>query len=170
MGRPVRSVVGTDIDERLLGAARSFLDAEGIANVELLVDDLFASKLEPQTFDLLHARYVIAPLGRGREQAGRICGWSNPVVSGPEEWDLGSWHFNPPAPAGERLIGSLSEIFAALGGEAGRGLPELLREIGSRSPRSTRTWSRSNRVTLLAAAASVQRRARTATARGAQRG
>ena len=51
-----------------------------------------------------------------------------------EEWDLGSWHFNPPAPAAERLIQLLSEIFAALGGEAGRGLPELLREVGIEEP------------------------------------
>jgi hypothetical protein len=51
-----------------------------------------------------------------------------------EEWDLGSWHFNPPAPAAERLIRLLSEIFAALGGEAGRGLPELLRQIGIEEP------------------------------------
>ena len=60
--------MGTDIDERLLDAARAFLEAEGIANVELAVDDLFDSKLEPESFDLAHARYVIAPLGRGREQ------------------------------------------------------------------------------------------------------
>ena len=51
-----------------------------------------------------------------------------------EEWDLGSWHFNPPAPAAERLIRLLSEIFAGLGGQAGRGLPELLREIGIKDP------------------------------------
>ena len=30
-------------------------------NVELVVDDLFESKLEPQSFDLVHARFVIAP-------------------------------------------------------------------------------------------------------------
>src|SRR5687768_700309 len=65
---PSGQVVGTDIDERLLEAARSFLEEEGIANVELAVDDLFDSKLEPESFDLVHARYVIAPLGRGREQ------------------------------------------------------------------------------------------------------
>ena len=47
---------------------------------------------------------------------------------------MGSWHFNPPAHAAERLIGLLSEIFAALGGEAGRGLPELLREIDVKEP------------------------------------
>jgi SAM-dependent methyltransferase len=65
---PSGQVVGTDIDESMLNAARSFLEEEEIANVELVLDDLFDSKLEPQSFDLVHARYQIAPLGRGREQ------------------------------------------------------------------------------------------------------
>jgi len=128
-------VVGGDVDESLLDAARSFLDAEGISNVELVVDDLFESKLEPQSFDLVHARYLIAPLGRGSEQVAahrRLVKPGGALVL--EEWDLGSWHFNPPAPGAERLIGLLSEIFAELGGEAGRGLPELLREIGIEEP------------------------------------
>ncbi len=132
---PSGQVVGTDIDERLLNAARSFLEAEGISNVELVVDDLFETKLEPKSFDLVHARYQIAPLGRGPEQ---VASYRRLVRPGGllvlEEWDLGSWHFNPPAPAGERLIRLLSEIFAALGGEAGRGLPELLREAGVEEP------------------------------------
>ena len=128
-------VVGTDVDESLLDAARSFLAAEGISNVELVVDDLFDSKLEPRSFDLVHARYVIAPLGRGPEQVAshrRLLRPGGSLVL--EEWDLGSWHFNPPAPAAERLIRLLSQIFAALGGEAGRGLPELLREVGFEEP------------------------------------
>jgi SAM-dependent methyltransferase len=132
---PSGQVVGTDIDESLLDAARSFLEAEGISNVELGVDDLFDSKLEPRSFDLVHARYVIAPLGRGSEQVAsyrRLVRPGGSLVL--EEWDLGSWHVNPPAPAAERLIRLLSEIFAGLGGEAGRGLPELLREIGVREP------------------------------------
>jgi SAM-dependent methyltransferase len=128
-------VLGTDIDESLLGAARSFLDAEGISNVDLVVDDLFQSRLERHSFDLVHARYVIAPLGRGREQVAAFRQLVRPAGSLVlEEWDLGSWHFNPPARAAERLIGLLSEIFAALGGEAGRGLPGLLREIGIEEP------------------------------------
>jgi SAM-dependent methyltransferase len=128
-------VVGTDIDESLLAAARSFLDAEGIAGVELAVDDLFESKLERQSFDLVHARYVIAPLGRGPEQVAAYRELVRPGGSLVlEEWDLGSWHFNPAAPAAERLIALLSEIFAALGGEAGRGLPGLLRDIGIEKP------------------------------------
>jgi SAM-dependent methyltransferase len=132
---PAGRVVGTDIDELLLDAARTFLDGAGIGNVELAVDDLFESKLEPGSFDLVHARYVIAPLGRGPEQVAafrRLLGPGGALVL--EEWDLGSWHFNPPAAAAERLIQLLAEIFAALGGEAGRGLPELLRGIGIEEP------------------------------------
>jgi SAM-dependent methyltransferase len=128
-------VVGTDIDEALLDAARSFLEGEGISNVELAVDDLFGTKLEPQSFDLVHARYVIAPLGRGREQVAAFRRLVRPgglLVL--EEWDLGSWHFNPTAPAAERLIRLLSDIFATLGGEAGREVPELLRDIGIEEP------------------------------------
>ena len=132
---PSGQVVGGDVDERLLAAARSFLEAEGISHIELVVDDLFDSKLEPQSFDLVHARYLIAPLGRGSEQVAshqRLVRPGGSLVL--EEWDLGSWHFNPPASAAERLIRLLSEIFAGLGGEAGRGLPELLREIGVEEP------------------------------------
>ena len=132
---PSGQVVGADIDERLLAAARSFLETEKIANVELAVDDLFDSKLEPESFDLVHARYVIAPLGRGHEQVAshlRLLRRGGALVL--EEWDLGSWHLNPPAPAAERLIRLISEIFADQGGEAGRGLPELLREVGIEEP------------------------------------
>ncbi len=132
---PSGQIVGADIDESMLNAARAFLEEEGIANVELVVDDLFESKLEPQSFDLVHARYEIAPLGRGRDQVAshrRLIRPGGSLVL--EEWDLASWHFNPTAPAAERLIGLLSEIFAGLGGEAGRGLPELLREIGIEEP------------------------------------
>jgi SAM-dependent methyltransferase len=132
---PSGRVVGADIDQSLLDAARAFLAAEGVSNVELVVDDLFDSQLEPQSFDLVHARYVIAPLGRGPDQVAahqRLLKPDGSLVL--EEWDLGSWHFNPPAPAAERLIQLLSEIFADLGGEAGRGLPELLREVGVEEP------------------------------------
>ena len=132
---PSGQVVGADIDESLLDAARPFLEAERICNVDLVVDDVFDSKLERQSYDLVHARYLIAPLGRGRDQVAshqRLVRPGGSVVL--EEWDLGSWHFNPPAPAAEQLIRLLAEIFAGLGGEAGRGLAELLREIGVEEP------------------------------------
>jgi SAM-dependent methyltransferase len=132
---PSGHIVGTDIDPSMLKAARSFLEEEEIDNVELIVDDLFDSKLETDSFDLVHARYQIAPLGRGPEQVAshrRLVKPGGSLVL--EEWDLASWHFNPTAPAAERLIRLLSEIFAGLGGEAGRGLPELLRDIATEEP------------------------------------
>jgi SAM-dependent methyltransferase len=132
---PSGRVVGTDIDQSMLNVARSFLEKEGITNVELVVDDLFDSRLDPHSFDLLHARYEIAPLGRGREQVAahrRLVKPGGSLIL--EEWDLASWHFNPPAPAAERLIRLISKVFAGLGGEAGRELPQLLREIGIEEP------------------------------------
>jgi len=132
---PSGRVVGTDIDESMLNAARSFLQETEIANVELVLDDLFDSRLEPHSFDLVHARAEIAPLGRGRDQVAahqRLVKPGGSLIL--EEWDVASWHFNPPAPAADRLIRLISEIFARLGGEAGRGLPELLRELGIEEP------------------------------------
>jgi len=131
---PEGEVVGTDVDERLLGAALKSVQA-GTPNVELVVDDVFNSRLEPQSFDLVHARFIIAPLGRGSEVVATLRSLAKPggwVVL--EEWDLGSWHFNPPAPAAERLIRLIDEIFSHLGGEAGRELPALLREAGIGDP------------------------------------
>jgi SAM-dependent methyltransferase len=132
---PAGHTVGTDTDRSMLRVARSYVEQAGIANVELVLDDLFDSKLELHSFDLVHARYQIAPLGRGREQVASYRRLAKPGASLVlEEWDLASWHFNPAAPAAERLIRSISEIFAGLGGEAGRGLPELLRAIGIEDP------------------------------------
>lgn len=68
MGRKRVEVVGSDIDDTLLGAARELVDAEGLANVTLATDDLFDSRLEPESFDLVHARFQLAPLGRMKEQ------------------------------------------------------------------------------------------------------
>src|SRR5215211_2005523 len=158
---PSGRVVGTDIDQNLLGAAGSLLEAEGISNVDLVVDDLFESKLEAHSFDLVHARFQIAPLGRGRDQVAshrrllKPGGW---LVL--EEWDLASWHLNPPAPATERLIRLLYDIFATLGGAAGRELPALLREIGIADPAIDAHVIALTGPSLSAPAASVQRGAR----------
>ena len=65
---PDGEVTGTDIDEAMLAAADRFVTEEGLRNVGLVKDDLFASELEPDSFDLVHARYEICPLGRAHEQ------------------------------------------------------------------------------------------------------
>jgi ubiquinone/menaquinone biosynthesis C-methylase UbiE len=125
-------VVGTDIDDAMLDAAGQFVATEGLGNVVLMRDDLFASQLEPSSFDLVHARFQIAPLGRGPDQMSshlRLLRPGGIVVL--EEWDVSSWQLNPPAPALDRLIELIGEAFVRSGGEidAGRKLLELLRNF-----------------------------------------
>ena len=130
---PDGEVTGTDIDEAMLVAADRFVTDEGLRNVGLVKDDLFASELEPSSFDLVHARYELTPLGRGKEQMEtylRLARPSATIVL--EDPDTGSWHFNPPAPALERLIALIKQAFRESGGnwEAGREHLHLLRDFG----------------------------------------
>jgi ubiquinone/menaquinone biosynthesis C-methylase UbiE len=131
---PDGEVMGTDIDDAMLSAADQFATAESLGNVVLVKDDLFASDLEPSTFDLVHARFEIAPLGRGQEQMAtylRLVRPGGTVVL--EDPDFGSLHFNPPpAPAQEELITLIREAFRQSGGDinAGRTHLELFRSFG----------------------------------------
>jgi SAM-dependent methyltransferase len=130
---PDGTVTGTDIDEGMLAAAERFAADEGLENVSLVKDDLFASALEPDSFDLVHARYEICPLGRAHEQMETYLRLARPggtIVL--EDPDAGSWHFNPPAPALERLIVLIQDAFRLAGGDwgASRMHLHLLREFG----------------------------------------
>ncbi len=130
---PSGSVVGTDISREMLAPARSFADAESLTNVELVGDDLFSSALPAGSFDLVHARFELAPIGRAPAQLAshrrliRPTGW---LVL--EEPDTASWRFNPPAPAAQRLIGLIIDAFRTGGGDldAGRSLREHLVGLG----------------------------------------
>src|SRR4029450_11636708 len=120
---PDGEVTGTDVDEAMLAAADRFATEEGLRNVGLVKDDLFASELEPDSFDLVHARFEICPLGRGHEQMQTYTRLARPggtVVL--EDPDVGSWHFNPPAAALEKLIALIVKTFRLSGGDwnAGR--------------------------------------------------
>jgi SAM-dependent methyltransferase len=130
---PDGEVTGTDVDDAMLSAADRFVTEEGLRNVGLVKDDIFASELEPDSFDLVHARYEICPLGRGREQMETYVQLARPggtIVL--EDPDTGSWHFNPPAPALQKLIELIKESFRLSGGDldAGRWNLDLLREFG----------------------------------------
>jgi ubiquinone/menaquinone biosynthesis C-methylase UbiE len=130
---PDGEVVGTDIDDAMLAAAGQFVETEGLGNVVLTKDDLFASKLESSSFDLVHARFQIAPLGRGPDQISnhlRVLRPGGTVVL--EEWDVSSWRFNPPARALESLVELVGQSFVQSGGDmhAGRKLLDLLRDFG----------------------------------------
>src|SRR4030095_5213912 len=109
----------------LASTARCVAD-EGLANVTLKNDDVFATKLEPASFDLVHARYEITPLGRAPEQMKTYLGLARPgrvvVLQDP---DVASWHFNPSAPALEELIALIVEAFRQTGGDWDSGRKHL---------------------------------------------
>jgi SAM-dependent methyltransferase len=129
---PDGEVVGTDIDDAMLAAARQFVDSEGLGNVVLMKDDLFASKLESSSFDLVHARFQIAPLGRGPDQIANHVQLLRPGGTvALEEWDVSSWNFNPPVRALDSLVELIGQSFAKSGGDmhVGRKLLDLLRGL-----------------------------------------
>jgi SAM-dependent methyltransferase len=129
---PDGAVTGTDIDDAMLAAAATFVSEAGLGNVVLVKDDVFDSRLDTDSFDLVHARFVMTPLGRGSDQLAtylRLLRAGGTVVL--EDPDWGSWHFNPPAPALERLIVLTVEAFRRWGeADAGRSHPALLRSFG----------------------------------------
>lgn len=126
---PEGRVVGSDNQPSMLEAARVLVAEESLGNVDLVEDDLFASRLDPASFDLVHARFQLAPLGRFEEQLDayrRLVAPGGLLVL--EDPDLSSWRFNPEAPSAHRLIGLIEQAFLAAGGDfnAGRRLPEWL--------------------------------------------
>lgn len=132
-------VVGTDVDPRMLEAASALVAAEGLANATVVADDLFASRLPAASFDLVHARFQIAPLGRAEEQIACYRRLLRPggilVVEDP---DMASWRVNPDAPSVQELIALIERGFLAAGGNfnAGRSNPALMRSAGL-APRIT---------------------------------
>lgn len=130
---PAGECTGTDIDGRMLQAAGQVVRADELSNVELVRDDLFDSGLPARSFDLVHARFQLAPIGRFGDQLAayrrlvRPGGWL--ILEDP---DTSSWHYNPAAPAAQRLIELILEAFRAAGGDfdAGRREYQLLAGAG----------------------------------------
>jgi len=130
---PSGTVLGSDIDEKMLANAMQLVEVEGLSNVTLRKDDLFSSQLAPGYFDLVHSRFQIAPLGRAKEQIAIYTRLLRPGgILVLEDPDMASWRVNPDAPAIQRLIELIEEGFASAGGNfnAGRSLSSLLLDAG----------------------------------------
>jgi ubiquinone/menaquinone biosynthesis C-methylase UbiE len=116
---PSGEVVGTEAAEATAEPARLTIRSEGLTNVSIVVDDVFDSRLPERSFDLVHARFMLGPLGRPEDQLPtyrrlvKPGGW---LVL--EEPDMGSWSFNPDAPANQRL----TELALGWGKAMGRDL------------------------------------------------
>lgn len=105
------------------------LAAEGLGNVVLVRDDLFHSGLRAASFDLVHARFQLAPLGRFADQLDNYLRLLRPGgVLVLEDPDSVSWSFQPAAPACGSLIALIREAFQRGAGDfdAGRSHYALL--------------------------------------------
>ncbi len=130
---PDGEAIGTDVDERMLETARAFCAAESLDNVDLRKDDFFRTELKPESFDLVHLRFQLAPLGRPEEQVtiakglARRGAW---LVL--EEPDSETWREYPPAPAVDSLRELIRKAFRQSDGDfdAGRQLEKSLRNAG----------------------------------------
>jgi SAM-dependent methyltransferase len=126
------TVVGTDVDPKMLAGAREAM-ADAPGTVELLEDDLFASRLPAASFDLVHARFQIAPLGRAAEQIAAFRRWLKPggwlVLEDP---DMASCRINPDGVGFHELVHLIERAFLAAGGNvnAGRALPNYFHALG----------------------------------------
>jgi SAM-dependent methyltransferase len=125
--------IGADVDDAMLAAAGALAEQRALRRVDLVNDDLFATRLPAGEFDLVHARFQLTPLGRHEEQVAiyrRLVKPGGVIVL--EDPDHSTWTFEPPATATERLIELIVAAFAAAGGDFDAGLrgAELLAREG----------------------------------------
>jgi ubiquinone/menaquinone biosynthesis C-methylase UbiE len=57
------SVVASDVNPGMLSAARSYAEKNALKNVDFIEANAFQSDLPRASFDLVHARFMFAPLG-----------------------------------------------------------------------------------------------------------
>jgi SAM-dependent methyltransferase len=115
--------IGADVDDAMLAAAGALSEAQDLSRVDLVNDDLFATRLPAGDFDLVHARFQLCPLGRHEEQLAiyrRLVRPGGVIVL--EDPDHSTWTFEPDAPATGRLVHMIVEAFAAAGGDFDAGL------------------------------------------------
>ncbi len=129
---PAGSVLGIDVDPMLLSAAGEFVDENRLSNVSLARADVFASPLR-DTFDLVHARFVFAPIGREDQLLSRCADLCRPGgVLVIEEPVASCWTLLPTSAAFDRLKAVILEAFEAGGGDfnAGHRTHAMLRAAG----------------------------------------
>jgi SAM-dependent methyltransferase len=126
---PSGRVVGLDKDAEFLAYAR----ARAAANVQFRQDDAYASDLPPDSFDLVHMRFLASTSGepeRVIREAIRLCRPGGVVAL--QEPDCATLNCYPQHPAWETLKRALIGAFSGIGGDVhlGQRLYRLVRQLG----------------------------------------
>jgi SAM-dependent methyltransferase len=130
---PAGKVVASDLNQGMLSAARIYAEKNGLRNVDFLEANAYHSNLPPASFDLVHARFMFAPLGQDQTLLSEMIALARPggiVVS--QESDESGYLCYPPQPAWEQLKHLTVQAFARGGGDysAGRRMYGLFRRAG----------------------------------------
>jgi len=127
------SVVGLDRDPQQLAAARAYAAEHKLGNVEILLADGYASPLPSGTFDLVHVRFVFAPVGRDAALLAEMLRLAKPGgILAIQEPDAAAWTCYPPHPEWDTLKNVILTAFRKGGGDfdAGRRTFGMLRQAG----------------------------------------
>lgn len=133
-------VIGVDMDGHQLDAARAALAAAGIEGVELLEGDAYDTGLPRESFDLVHARFILAPVGRDDDLIREMLGLARPSgIVALQEPEISSWNYEPRIPEFDQLKQAFVAAFERGGGDfnAGLRLHRLLRDAGLRDVETT---------------------------------
>jgi len=130
---PAGKVIADDLNPTMLSAARRYAEQNGLGNLEFVEASAYQTGLPRASFDLVHARFMLAPLGREDSLLEEMIALARPggiVVS--QESDESGYVCEPPQPAWERLKKLTVDAFARGGGDysAGRRTYNLFRRAG----------------------------------------
>jgi ubiquinone/menaquinone biosynthesis C-methylase UbiE len=129
------TVVGLDRDAVQLAAARAFVAEAKLANVSIIEGDAFNTGLPAGDFDLVHVRFLFAPVGRDAELLTEVLRLVRPGgVIAIQEPDASCWNVAPRSQSWTELKMAILAAFRADGGDfdAGGRTFGMLRAAGLR--------------------------------------
>jgi SAM-dependent methyltransferase len=130
---PTGRVLGVDANPALVSSAREYARSEGLHNVEVQVGDAVGTGLLGDSFDLVHARTVLATVQEPAKVVAEMVRLARPGgwVAG-QEPDVDCSICHPALPAWDRLRELFRAGFGGMGADLliGRRLGELYREAG----------------------------------------
>jgi len=126
-------VVGVDMDSKQLTAARGYVQSEKLGNVELMERDAYQSGIAGDSVDLVHARFVFAPVGRDHALLREMLRLTKPGgIVAIQEPDSSAWNCYPANPKWTKMKNLIPAAFKQGGGDfdAGQRTFGMLRQAG----------------------------------------
>jgi hypothetical protein len=107
---------------RSWSAAQSFVKEAKLANVSIVKGDVFNTGLRAGHFDLVHVRFLFAPVGRDEDLLAKMLRLVRPGGTiAIQEPDASCWNVAPPNRSWSALKAAILAAFRAGGGDFGVG-------------------------------------------------